>query len=429
MRTTLTPDAVKKTKPGAIRKYLWDGAVSGLGLVVHPGGRKTWVFQGAATGGRRVTLEATGLAQARRAALALKEGLTAPLPVPTKPVMPTGTLTVDGLLDAWLASLERREFPPQSLPRIRSSMATHVRPRIGGMAIEALTRAQVLAVRDSLAGRGLRGMANQCIAYFRSALRWAEDAGVMKEAPRWRLPRLRLRSRAHALTEEQWASLLAVLNDTNAGLHKVGRLALLALVMTGCRRGEIASLRWSDISADGSFTLVRHKTSTKTGAKRIPGSPELLAVFRQVKAEVGRIAATQPSVLLRDALLHSPYVFPSIARNSVNKPIGSVIAKVWVDVRCRAGLPETMTIHGIRGAFITEAQRMGVPLATVAAMVGHESPMTTLRHYTAPTLSEIARNAQRVSGWIASRQPSEPSDMACSASISAPNAGPNRSPP
>ncbi len=42
-----------------------------------------------------------------------------------------------------------------------------------------------------------------------------------------------------------------------------------------------------------------------------------------------------------------------------------------------------MTIHGLRGAFITQAQRFGIPIATVAAVVGHESPLTTLRHYTA----------------------------------------------
>lgn len=404
MRVTLTPEMVRTTKPGSSRKYLWDDVVNGLGLVVHPGGSRTWVVQGAVTGGRRLTIDASGLAQARKAALALKEGLVAPPPVPAKPVMVAAPPTVDGLLDAWIASLEQREFPPQSLPRIRSAMATHVRPRIGGMAIDGLTRAQVLAIRDVLAARGLRGMANQCMAYFRTALRWAEDAGLIKEAPRWRLPRLRLRSRAHALTEEQWAALLSVLNDKDAGLHRIGRLALLALVMTGCRRGEMSTLRWTDVAADGSFTLVRHKTSVKTGPKRIPGSPELLAVFADVRAAVKEIAAEQPSVFLRDALIHSPFVFPSIARNSVSKPIGTVIAKVWIEVRRRAGLPETMTIHGIRGAFITEAQRMGVPLATVAAMVGHESPMTTLRHYTAPTMSEVSSNAQRLSGWIASRR-------------------------
>ena len=62
-----------------------------------------------------------------------------------------------------------------------------------------------------------------------------------------------------------------------------------------------------------------------------------------------------------------------------------------------------MTIHGLRGTVIIQAQRLGIPIATVAAVVGHESPLTTLRHYTAPTRAEVAEAAARVSEWIACR--------------------------
>jgi hypothetical protein len=49
---------------------------------------------------------------------------------------------------------------------------------------------------------------------------------------------------------------------------------------------------------------------------------------------------------------------------------------------------------------------MGVAFRSAArptAAVGHESPLTTLRHYTAPTRAEVAEAASRVSDWIASR--------------------------
>ncbi len=50
-----------------------------------------------------------------------------------------------------------------------------------------------------------------------------------------------------------------------------------------------------------------------------------------------------------------------------------------------------------------KAQRLGLPTATLAAVVGHERPMTTLRHYTAPTKAEVAEAASRVSDRIAGR--------------------------
>jgi integrase len=312
-------------------------------------------------------------------------------------------LTINALLDAWLAAMAARPMPPSSLPRIHACMDNHVRPRIGHISVVRLTRPQVLAVRDGLAARNLRGMANQVTAYVRAALRWAEDAQLIQEAPRWRLPRLRVGTRAHALDDAQWSRLLAVLNDRGCGLHRVGRLALMALILTGCRKGEIASLRWDAVAEDGALLLTRHKTSARSGPKRIPVSDALTAVLGEARQTVKEIAERQPTPRLRAALLDSPYVFPCIARNAMGQPIGPALRDAWAEVRSLAALPPSMTIHGIRGAFITQAQRMGVPVATVAAMVGHESPLTTLRHYTAPTHSEVSQNAERVADWITSR--------------------------
>jgi integrase len=84
----------------------------------------------------------------------------------------------------------------------------------------------------------------------------------------------------------------------------------------------------------------------------------------------------------------------------MGRPITRSLDDAWAEVRRRAALPPSMTIHGLRSAFITQAQRLGVPIATVAAMVGHENIITTLRHYTAPTPTEVAEGAKRVTSWI-----------------------------
>ena len=70
-----------------------------------------------------------------------------------------------------------------SLPIITSCLDTHVRPRVGTNPWSALVRADVLGIRDALAARGKRGMANQTVAYLRAALRWAADAGLIPDAP------------------------------------------------------------------------------------------------------------------------------------------------------------------------------------------------------------------------------------------------------
>jgi hypothetical protein len=124
MRIALTPDLVRKAKPGPTRVFLWDSVVAGLGVVVHPTGKKTWVYQGSASGDRRRSIEASGLAQARKAVLALKLGLSEPVAPPTLTPAASGILTVNKLLDAWLAAMSERPCPPCSLPRIRASWTT-----------------------------------------------------------------------------------------------------------------------------------------------------------------------------------------------------------------------------------------------------------------------------------------------------------------
>lgn len=284
MRVRLTRALVDKARPGPARVFLWDTEVVGLGLVVHPSGQRTWVFQGNASGGRRVSLAATNLAEARRQAMAVKACLAAPKPPEATDGAPKD-VTVGELLDRWVNALKDRPAPPVSLPKIVSCLDTHVRPRVAEKTMTTLARADVLGIRDALVARGKRGMANQTVAYLRAALRWSEDTGLISEAPRWRVSRLRLASRAHALNQDQWRRLLELLHDAGAGLHPIGRLALLALTLTGCRKGEIAGLRWADVTEDG-LLLTRHKTSQQTGPKII----EMHDALRRVLLDAKRTA-------------------------------------------------------------------------------------------------------------------------------------------
>jgi hypothetical protein len=220
MRVRLTSAIVRRAKPGASRAYLWDTEVQGLGLVVHPSGRQSWVFQGPASVGRRRTLKAASLDEARTVAVGIRSGVVPLDALPQGPLDVPAALTVNRLVDAWLDALAARPQPPISLLRIRACMDNHVRGRIGDVRLASLSRVHVLAIRDGVAAQGSRAMANQVVAYLRAALRWGEDARIIPEAPRWRVPRFRLGTRAHSLTDDQWARLLAALGDEGAGLHR-----------------------------------------------------------------------------------------------------------------------------------------------------------------------------------------------------------------
>ena len=125
MRVTLTPELVRKAKPGPQRVFLWDALVPGLGLVVHPSGRKGYVCQETRNGRRRRNLDAPSLTQARKAVLALSTGLVKPEAVTVvqlePPPHPVAAPTMKSLLDGWLIALSERPSPPRSLPRIAAA--------------------------------------------------------------------------------------------------------------------------------------------------------------------------------------------------------------------------------------------------------------------------------------------------------------------
>ena len=82
----------------------------------------------------------------------------------------------------------------------------------------------------------------------------------------------RQRKRERFLTESEFRRLGRVLDEAleNGGATPEAIAAIRLLILTGCRRGEILSLRWDDVDL-----LVRELRlrDTKTGPRVVPLSP------------------------------------------------------------------------------------------------------------------------------------------------------------
>ena len=72
-----------------------------------------------------------------------------------------------------------------------------------------------------------------------------------------------------------------------------------------------------------------------------------------------------------------PWVFPSDSRSGHLE----TYRKAWLQVCRQAGL--TLHVHDLRRSLASWAQDADVAVAKVAQQLGHKSPSTTLRHYTA----------------------------------------------
>ena len=125
-------------------------------------------------------------------------------------------------------------------------------------------------------------------------------------------------------------------------------LAIRTIALTGCRRGEIANLRKSELDLTGQALRL---TDTKTGASVRPIGKAALAV-------------------LRDAMDRSDglYVFPG-ARDAA-KPFGG-LPKAW-ERMVGPALPG-VTAHTLRHSFASVADDLGYTEATIGALLGHSS--------------------------------------------------------
>jgi integrase len=128
-----------------------------------------------------------------------------------------------------------------------------------------------------------------------------------------------------------------------------------SFALTGCRLGEIASLRWSEVDdAGGCFRLA----DPKEGASVRPIGRAALDLLAKLPARKG-----------------CPFVLPAARGGG---PFGGM-PRAWRRLAKRAGL-EGVTPHTMRHSFASMAGDLGFTESTIAAMLGHAAGSVTSRY-------------------------------------------------
>ena len=157
-------------------------------------------------------------------------------------------------------------------------------------------------------------------------------------------------------------------------------MAIRLLMLTGCRKSEILTLRRKDVDlAAGEL----HLGDAKTGPRAVQLSPtavELLEALPRRK--------------------DSPWVFPGNDRDGRLSAGG--LDRVWQAVRTRAGLQD-VRMHDLRHSFASRALALGEPLPVIGKLLGHSDIETTARyaHLAQDSLHDTAeRIAESIAGDI-----------------------------
>ena len=218
----------------------------------------------------------------RRAALIIariKAG-EEPLPEPLVAKLAGGP-TVAALAARYLEDHVAARCKPRTAASYRLAIDKHILPALGRLPALAVGQAQATELHYAL--RDTPVMANQVVDVLSRIFNAAEDWGLVAEGsnPCRFVVKYRERKRERFLTEDEFRRLGRVLADavTCRGVSAHAVVAIRLLMLTGCRRNEILTLRWDEVELAANELRL---SDSKTGARTILLSPEAGAVLADI---------------------------------------------------------------------------------------------------------------------------------------------------
>ena len=242
---------------------------------------------------------------------------------------------------------------PSTRKRMDSALQTQLLPAFGVLPVDRIERAAVHLWFDCYS-RTAPGGANRTLDVLRQILNHAIACGYIAANPTRGVIRNPRRKLTRFLSRAEVGRLHQAL-DAHRGRGSGRQQAeiIRLLLLTGCRKGELVRLRWSDVDGD-----MLRLTDSKTGPR---------AIFLSVHAH---------AILARQPRTGSAYVFPSLVDSSRPR---SMELSLWPKVCRQAGL-DCVRLHDLRHTFASHAVMRGVPLPVVSRLLGHVHPRMTFRY-------------------------------------------------
>ncbi|MEM9761695.1 MAG: integrase, partial [Pseudomonadota bacterium] len=170
--------------------------------------------------------------------------------LPPADVAPTEAPTLATFAERFLTDCARR-WKANTAARHRRDVEDRIVPGLGRLRIDRITRDDVMAWRDGLAGAPSGATQDRALAVLSGMMRHAEALGLRRTGtnPCRSLRRRKTEFQAQRLRRSDWARLGVVLAaHEEAAPVVVGIVRFIAL--TGCRRGEAVGLQWDWVQRD-----------------------------------------------------------------------------------------------------------------------------------------------------------------------------------
>jgi integrase len=339
-----------------------------LVLRVLPSGLKTWTFiykSPTTSKWRKIRLgayPAVGLQLAKDLAIAHMVAITAgkdPLAAPAT------TMTFGQLADAYMVE-HRRKCRPSWSREAQRMLDADIRPYLKDLRIDAISKADVVAIIERVARRGSFVSADNVLGLIRAIFNWAAGTGKTENDPTRGLKKRNAgRPRERVLTDDEIAVLWCALDQlpfSERTLSSQIRDALKLQLLLGVRVGEAVGAAKAEFDlARATWTIPAART--KSGREhRLPLSPLAAEVIAQAMRRSGP----------------SPWLFPSPEDGKPIRPKSA--SRGLMRLRRRLALVGFGT-HDLRRTVATRLGDLGVADDVIERVLNHAPATVSRRHY------------------------------------------------
>jgi integrase len=288
-------------------------------------------------------------------------------------------LTLADLVALWLAHCETIGRSPNTIRKYKSIANSVVVPALGHLPVTQLTPRHLDGLYADLVSQGKKATTVRRVhALVGSALHQAERWDILERnvARRSQPPEVY----AEEITAPSVEDVRRLLTTAEASDPTMAALLTLA-VLTGARRGELCSLRWSDFDEDRRVLRIARsiyecegggwseKSTKNRRVRRVALDDVAVAVLRRRK-DSARTTTTHPN---DRSFVFSPH------RDGSEPMRPDRVSRLVNQIARDAGV--TTTLQGLRHFSATQLVAGGHDPKTVAGRLGHVDAGLTLRTY------------------------------------------------
>ena len=219
-----------------------------------------------------------------------------------------------------------------------------------------------------------------------SILSDAVEGGFLSHNPAWRTYRYAGRKCEKKIADEETAQkIIAALEGESIKYETYFKL----IIATGMRRGECCGLKWCDIDWEQRSILICRNAvkvtdeeifvkepKTRAGNRYVYFSAEMESLLREYRQECAYITEAYD----RRELTADDFLF---RRQGAQLPMTpTTFTYRFKLILKKNGLPQELNVHSLRHTAASLMIAGGTDVATVAGILGHSQPSTTLDIYT-----------------------------------------------